>query len=203
MTDRLVVGIAGGTASGKSTVARQLAAAVGSHSVAELDLDSYYRDFGALSQQERQRVNWDHPGSVDLEEFADHVRRLKNGESVQKPRYSFTTYSRESERENVESAQIVLVEGLFLFFSEEIRNMIDLKVFVDLDADLRFIRRLQRDTISRGRSAESVIEQYLTTVRPMHLQFVEPSKAWADLILPSNSTVGLETLAASVRTRLS
>lgn len=198
----LVVGIAGGTASGKSTVARRLSDAMRPHSVSELDLDSYYRDFSGLSLEKRRAVNWDEPKAIDIDEFVKHLGALRRRESIWKPRYRFDLFARDSVREEVRATELILVEGLFVLFDQRIRDLLDVKVFVDLDADLRFIRRLRRDVIARERSLEYVIEQYLATVRPMHGQFVEPSKAYADLILPSESSIGLSVLASSIKRRL-
>ncbi len=179
-----VIGVAGGSGSGKSTVTREVLAAVGAERVAVLMQDDYYLDQSELSFEERCKTNYDHPDAFDWPLLMQHVQALRDGKPVEKPVYDFTRHIRASEKVAVEPAPIVVVEGLFALFDPALRKMLSLKVFVDTAPDVRFIRRLQRDIAERGRSAENVIEQYLHTVRPMHKQFIEPTKRNAHVILP-------------------
>ncbi|GAA6733374.1 uridine kinase [Thermus oshimai] len=178
-----VIGIAGGTASGKTTLARALAQALGAR-VALLPMDHYYRDLSHLPFPERTRMNYDHPEAFDLELYLAHLEALLRGEGVEMPNYDFKAYTRAPGTVRVGPAPVVILEGILVLWPEELRRRMDLKVYVDADADERFIRRLKRDVKERGRSLEEVVEQYLTRVKPMHLAFVEPSKRHADVILP-------------------
>ena len=180
----LVVGVAGGTGSGKTTVAHYIHESIGSGRVVLLAHDSYYHDQSHLSLEGRARVNYDHPNSLDNELLAAHIRQLVSGHAIQMPIYDFKQHVRSPETILVEPRPVIVVEGILVFADPALRNQMQLKIFVDTDADLRLIRRLRRDIAERGRSAESVIEQYLTTVRLMHQEFVEPSKRYADLIIP-------------------
>ncbi len=180
----LVIGIAGGTGSGKTTVTRHIVQNVGPGQVAMLQHDAYYKDQSHLDLAARTRVNYDHPDSLDNDLLFEQLQSLQRGRTVAAPIYDFKTHSRSPETVIVESRPVIIVEGILIFLDERLRQMMSLKIFVDTDADLRFIRRLRRDVAERGRSVESVIEQYLTTVRLMHLEFVEPTKRYADLILP-------------------
>ncbi len=179
-----VIGVAGGSGSGKSTVTREVLAAVGADRVAVLMQDDYYLDETKLSFEERCKTNYDHPDAFDWPLLMQHVQALREGQSIEKPVYDFTKHQRASNTVTVKPAPIIVIEGLFALFDPALRKMMSLKVFVDTAADVRFIRRLQRDMAERGRSAESVIEQYLQTVRPMHKQFIEPTKRSAHVILP-------------------
>jgi len=179
-----VIGVAGGTGSGKSTVAQEVRAAALPSQVAILEMDHYYKDQSDLPLEERVRVNYDHPQAFDLELYLEHVARLVRGEAVERPQYSFVEYTRLPQTVRIEPAPVVVLEGVLVLFDERLRDFMDLKVFVDTDPDVRFIRRLERDIAERGRSVKSVIRQYLEQVRPMHLSFVEPSKRYADLIVP-------------------
>lgn len=182
-----VLGVAGGTGSGKTTVARRLAEVVGAaggSAVALLTLDAYYRDRVDLAIEERAAMNYDHPDAFDWPLLLDHVARLRRGAPVSVPRYDFARYCRSPEQQAIEPAPVVIVEGILVLYDPALREQFDLKVYVDTDADVRFIRRLERDVAERGRTPASVIEQYLATVRPSHLQFVEPTKRYADVILP-------------------
>lgn len=179
-----MIGIAGGTGSGKTTVAERLAEFMGSGRLALLKLDSYYRDRTDLALAERERINYDHPDAFDWPLLLEHLHALCDNRPIAVPVYDFAAYNRSSRSVALQPAQIVVVEGILVLFEAELRALCDLKVFVDADADVRFIRRLERDLAERGRSAASVIEQYLTTVRPAHLSFVEPSKRYADVIVP-------------------
>ncbi len=197
---RLVIGVAGGTGAGKTTVANAIIDAVGAEHVAVLPEDAYYREYQHLSEVERERVNWDHPEAIEVDLLLDHVRRLREGCAVERPRYDFAAYARSPETVHVEPKPIILVEGILIFVEPRLREQFDVKVFVDTDADLRFIRRLRRDVEERGRSVESVVSQYLATVRPMHVAFVEPSKRFADVIVPEGgeNLVAIELLRSAI-----
>jgi uridine kinase len=179
-----VIGVAGGSGSGKSTVTREVLASVGAGQAAVLMQDDYYLDQSAMSAQERSKTNYDHPDAFDWPLMMEHLQALREGRAIEMPVYDFTVHNRSSKTVTVKPAPIIVVEGLFALFDPELRQMMSLKVFVDTAADVRFIRRLQRDMAERGRSAESVIDQYLNTVRPMHKQFIEPTKRNAHVILP-------------------
>jgi uridine kinase len=200
----LIIGIAGGSGSGKSTVARKVAEALSRSSVAFLDMDAYYRNFAHLPMEERKRVNWDHPESFDTELLASQVRELCAGRSVDKPVYDFVSHTRSARTERVNPADVLVLDGILLFVDQVIRDLCDVKVFVDADADIRLIRRLKRDVQKRGRMLEEVIAQYLETVHPMHLQFVEPSKRYADVIVPrgGHNTIAIEMIVAKIQHRL-
>lgn len=180
----LVIGVAGGTGSGKTTVAQAILERVGAERIAYLPHDAYYRDFTDFPAERRDAINWDHPDALDTGLMIEHIQRLKGGEAVALPVYDFAAYRRTGRVTPVLPRPILLVEGILIFAEPELRRLFDVKIFVDTDADLRFIRRLQRDLAERGRTVESVIQQYLATVRPMHLEFVEPSKRYADVIIP-------------------
>jgi uridine kinase len=180
----IVFGVAGGTASGKTTVAEAILAAVGASQLAYLPHDAYYRDMIHLPLAERAKLNYDHPKSLETELLVEHVKQLIAGRSVEVPIYDFTEHRRTDQTRTVEPCPIILIDGILIFTSPKLRELMDIKVYVDTDADVRFIRRLQRDMEERGRSLESVIEQYMGTVRLMHLEFVEPSKRYADVIVP-------------------
>ncbi len=180
----LVIGLAGGTGSGKTTVANVILQRVGAGRIAYVPHDAYYRTFSDLPASEQDQINWDHPESLDTPLMIAHVTALKAGQPIDVPTYDFTTNSRTAHTRRVEPQPIILVEGILIFAEPALRPLFDVKIFVDTDADLRFIRRLQRDLTERGRTAQSVIQQYLATVRPMHLEFVEPSKRYADVIIP-------------------
>jgi uridine kinase len=201
MTKPFLLGVAGGSGSGKTTVAERLAALIGGTDLALLRLDAYYRDRNHLPFEERAADNYDHPDAFDWPLLLDHVRALQDGLPVQVPVYDFATYQRLPDRQTVAPARIVVVEGILVLYEPELRELFDLRVFVDTDADVRFIRRLERDVAERERSAESVIEQYLATVRPSHLQFIEPSKRYADVIVPHGgmNAPALDVLMARVR----
>jgi uridine kinase len=180
----LIVGVAGGTGSGKSTVARALAEGLPGASVAVIDHDSYYKDRSDLSYEERCKLNFDHPGALDNDLLVEHLSALREGRAVEVPSYDFRTHSRRAESRRVEPARVIIVEGILVFVDERLRRLLDIKLFVDTDADLRVFRRIRRDLEQRGRTFQSIREQYYATVRPMHIEFVEPSKRWADLIIP-------------------
>ena len=199
----LIIGIAGGTGSGKSTFARKVAAALDASSVAFIDMDAYYNNYGHLSIDERRLINWDHPDAFDWELLLAHLRALSTGQAVEKPVYDFVHHLRSAERVPVPAADVVVVDGILLLADARIRDLCDVKVFVDADADVRLIRRLRRDLVERGRPLEEIIDQYLTTVQPMHLEFVEPSKRYADVIVPrgGHNEVAIAMIVAKIRHR--
>jgi uridine kinase len=180
----LVIGIAGGTGSGKTTVARNLATGLPLGTVSLVDHDSYYRDRKDLPFAERAQLNYDHPDSLETELLVEHLTRLRNGEAVEIPLYDFTTHTRRLETLRVEPTPVIIVEGILALQNSALRSKLDIKLYVDTDADIRVFRRIRRDLEQRGRSFDSVRDQYYSTVRPMHLAFVEPSRRWADLIIP-------------------
>ena len=194
----LVVGIAGGTGSGKTTVSKTIAATL--PEVAMVEFDAYYRDRADLAPEERPLLNFDHPDALEIELLVEHLRALKEGAGVDVPIYDFKTHRRLEESRRVEAARVVIVEGILVFVDPRVRELLDMKIFVDTDADIRVFRRIRRDMEQRGRTFESIREQYYRTVRPMHLQFVEPSKRWADLIIPEggNNKVALNLIIAKL-----
>ncbi|MDX9917464.1 MAG: uridine kinase [Gudongella sp.] len=183
MKSPILIGIAGGTGSGKSTVTREIRNAI-QDNVAVIEQDSYYKDQSDLSFEERVQTNYDHPFAFDNELLIDHLKKLLNGESVEKPIYDFENHNRSKETVTVEPRQIIVLEGILVLFDEELRDLMDIKLFVDTDADVRVIRRIVRDIKKRGRTLDSVIKQYMSTVRPAHMQFIEPTKRYADIIIP-------------------
>jgi uridine kinase len=197
----LTIGVAGGTGSGKTTVTRSLVKAVGPENVAFLPHDAYYRDYSHLDIEDLGRINWDHPDALETELLVSQLELLLDGHSVERPRYDFRTYTRLPDTQQVEPRPVIIVEGILILAERELRDLLDVKVYVDTDPDIRFIRRLRRDIEERARSVSSVIEQYLSTVRPMHLEFVEPSKRYADLIIPEGgyNRVAVEMLVARVK----
>jgi len=203
-TSPLVIGIAGGTGSGKTTVAQTIVERVGGEHIASLAHDSYYKDLSDLPIAQRVEVNFDHPNSLDTDLLIEQLTQLKEGQPIEVPVYDFKTHSRTNHTVHVESRPIILVEGILIFTEPGLRSLFDIKIFVDTDADIRFIRRLERDISERGRSSASVIHQYLSTVRPMHLEFVEPSKRYADVIVPEGglNTVAMDMIVARIQTML-
>jgi len=197
----LVIGIAGGSGSGKTTVAQEILNRVGPDRIAYLQQDSYYRDLAGLQHQD---VNFDHPNALETELMIQHIASLRNRQPVEVPIYDFSTDSRTGETFTVSPRGVILVEGILIFVDPELRKIFDVKIFVDTDSDLRFIRRLHRDITERGRSTESVIQQYQTTVRPMHLEFVEPSKRYADVIIPEGgyNRAALDMVVARIESLL-
>jgi len=200
----VTIGVAGGTGSGKTTVSNQILERVGHKHIAYLPHDAYYKEFGDLTPEERAEVNFDHPDSLDTELMIQHVEQLQGGQSVEIPIYDFTTDKRKPETESVGPQPIILVEGILIFTERRLRDLLDIKIYVDTDADIRFIRRLKRDVSERARSVDSVIDQYLSTVRPMHLKFVEPSKRYADVIIPEGgfNFVAIDMIADRIRSML-
>lgn len=197
----MIIGICGGTGSGKTTIARKIIETVGSDKVALITQDSYYRNLADMPLDERHQVNFDHPDSIDSEMLANHLKRLKLGQPIEMPIYDFRTHTRSEKTERIEPKPVIIVEGILIFAEPKILNLLDVKIYVDTPDDIRFIRRLQRDIRERGRTVESVIEQYFSTVRPMHLEFVEPSKRYADIIIPEggNTQTGIEFICSKIR----
>ncbi len=200
----MIIGICGGTGSGKTTIARAIVKAVGADRVILVEQDSYYRNLADMPLDERNQANFDHPDSIDSELLFNHLKRLKAGDPVEMPIYDFKTHTRDAAVEHIEPKPIVLVEGILIFAEPRIAGVLDVRVFVDTPDDIRFIRRLQRDIRERGRTVESVIDQYHRTVRPMHYEFVEPSKRTADLIIPEGGQlgIGVEFLCSMIREKL-
>jgi uridine kinase len=203
-TSPLVIGIAGGTGSGKTTVAQTIVERVGEEHISSLAHDSYYLDLSELPVAQRAEVNFDHPNSLDTELMIQQLAQLKSGHAIEVPVYDFKTHSRTNHTIHLEPRPIILVEGILIFAEAGLRKLFDIKLFVDTDADIRFIRRLERDIAERGRSSASVIHQYMATVRPMHLEFVEPSKRYADIIIPEGglNTVAMDMIVARIQTLL-
>jgi len=200
----LTLAVAGGTGSGKTTISNAILDRVGHHHIAYLPHDAYYKDLTHLPEAQRREINFDHPDSLETTLMIDHIKLLQQWRPVQIPTYDFTRHRRTEETIPVGAQPIILVEGILIFSDPDLRELFDIKIYVDTDADLRFIRRLQRDIKDRGRTAESVIQQYLTTVRPMHLKFVEPSKRYADVIIPEGgfNTVAIDMVSDRIRTML-
>ena len=197
----LIIGVAGGSGSGKTTVVRRIMEALRDADVTVLEHDRYYRDHPELRLEERAALNYDHPNSLDTDLLVTHVRALRDGHTVEAPAYDFTLHGRRAETTPIRPGTAIIVEGILIFTDPALRALMDVKVFVDTDSDTRFIRRLQRDVAERGRTVESVIDQYLNTVKPMHLEFVEPSKRHADLIVPQggHNQVAVEMLLTLIK----
>ncbi|PIV26088.1 MAG: uridine kinase [Anaerolineae bacterium CG03_land_8_20_14_0_80_58_20] len=200
----LVIGIAGGSGSGKTTVAQQILQRVGPERIAFLQHDAYYKDLSGLPPVQRAEVNFDHPNSLESDLLIAHIEQLKQGKSVEVPIYDFAHHSRTAQTYTVQPRGVILVEGILIFVEPALRGICDVKIFVDTDSDLRFIRRLQRDIAERGRTAEMVVKQYLATVRPMHLEFVELSKRYADVIIPEGgfNAAALDMVVARIEALL-
>ena len=197
----IVIGVAGGSGSGKTTVVRRIVDSLGPEQVIVLEHDRYYRDRNDLRLEEKAALNYDHPDSLETDLLVSHVLELRAGRPVELPMYDFARFARKPKSEMVEPRRAIIVEGILIFTDAELRRLMDVKVFVDTDADTRFIRRLQRDITDRGRTVQSVIDQYLGTVKPMHLDFVEPSKRYADIILPQggHNVVAIDMLLTLIR----
>ncbi len=196
----VIIGIAGGTGSGKTTVALRVQEAAPGKTVQIIHHDSYYRDNSSLSLKDRAKINYDHPSAFETELLVEHLRALKRGETVDVPIYDYASHARLEKTRVVEPADIIFVEGILVLESEVLRDLMDIRLYVGVDADERFIRRLKRDTRDRGRTMESVIEQYMAVVRPMHMQFVNPSKKYAHLIIPrgGHNQVAIDLIAAKI-----
>jgi uridine kinase len=200
----LLIGVAGGSGSGKTTVSHAILERVGRDRIAYLQHDAYYRDRSALPPAERARINYDHPDSLETDLLIEHLKQLRAGHAIEMPQYDFAQHIRKAETRRVEPRAVILVEGILIFADRALRDLFDIKIFVDTDPDLRFLRRLQRDIAERGRTVESVIAQYLETVRPMHLEFVEPSKRYADVIIPEGgfNTIAIDMVVARINALL-
>ncbi len=202
----ITIAVAGGTGSGKTTISNALLSRVGEHNIAYLPHDTYYKNFDSLPTNNAANMrNFDHPDALDTHILIENIKQLQHGEATQIPIYDFVNHRRRAETRTVGPQPIILVEGILIFAEPELRQLFDVKIFVDTDADIRFIRRLQRDIAERGRTAESVIEQYIQTVRPMHLELVEPSKRYADVIIPEggHNMVAIDMLADRVQAMMS
>lgn len=204
MRPSIIIGVAGGTASGKTTVSNKILEAVGPERLAYLEHDAYYRDLSHLPLEERQQFNFDHPDSLENELLIAHLEELRQGRAVDVPVYDFARYVRTAKLRRVEPQRVIMVEGILIFVDKRLRDMMDIKIYVDTAADLRFIRRLQRDVLERGRTVDHVIAQYLATVRPMHMEFVEPSKRYADVIIPrgGQNVRAIEMVVAQIQRML-
>jgi len=200
----LVIAIAGGSGSGKTTVASEILKRVNGDRIAYLPHDAYYRDLKDLPPNQLVSINFDHPNSLETSLLTEHIKKLKNWQPVDLPLYDFTTHTRTDQSTRIEPQPVVIVEGILIFAEQTLRELFDIKIFVDTDPDLRFIRRLRRDITERGRTTEAVITQYLNTVRPMHLEFVEPSKRYADVIIPEGgfNTVALDMVISRIENML-
>ncbi|MBX3066218.1 MAG: uridine kinase [Anaerolineae bacterium] len=197
----VTIGVAGGTGSGKTTVSKALVERIGAHNVVYLPHDSYYKDLADIPVANNEIINFDHPNSLETTLMVEHVKQLQQGNAVDVPLYDFSTHSRRAETQHIEPCPLILIEGILIFAEPALRDLCDVRVFVDIDADVRLIRRLRRDIIERGRSVESVLHQYMEAVRPMHLEFVEPSKRYANVIIPEGgyNTVAIDLVADHVR----
>ncbi|MGM9974984.1 MAG: uridine kinase [Clostridiaceae bacterium] len=201
MKKPILIGITGGTGSGKSTVAKEICSKFSEDCIAMIEQDSYYKDQSHLSMEERVKTNYDHPDAFDNELLVSHLKSLLEGKDIEKPIYDFSVHTRKEETVKVEPRDIIILEGILVLSDPEIRKLLDIKIYVDTDADVRIIRRLVRDINERGRTVDSVINQYLTVVRPMHLQFIEPTKRYADLIVPEggHNKVAIDIISANIK----
>ena len=201
----LVIGIAGGSGSGKTTVAQTILQRVGPDRISFLQHDAYYKDLSGLPPVQRAEFNFDHPNSLETELLTQHILQLISGQTIEVPIYDFSTHSRTERTYTVQPRSVILVEGILIFTEADLRKLFNIKIFVDTDSDLRFIRRLERDISERGRTTETVVKQYLSTVRPMHLEFVEPSKRYADVIIPEGgfNAAALDMVVARIEAMLS
>ncbi len=197
----LVIGIAGGSGSGKTTVTNKIVEKLNPKDVLVIQHDSYYRDISWFGGRPATEINFDHPDSLETSLMVGHIRELKGGKSIRQPVYDYTTHSRGKELKDIRPKPIIFVEGILIFVEKELRELMDIKVYVDTDADERLLRRLRRDLIERGRSIDSVMHQYVATVKPMHLEFVEPSKRWADVIIPrgGENEVAIDLIVARIK----
>lgn len=200
----LIIGICGGTGSGKTTVVNKILDILPANHVAILSQDSYYKDNSNISLEERKLINFDHPDSIEFDLLYNHIKELKKGHSIEKPIYSYITCTRSSETIHIESKDVILVEGILLFTDKRIRDICNVKVFVDAPADERLLRVIKRDIVERGRNVEQTLERYIDTVKPMHEQFIEPTKRYADIIIPlgGENTVAINILASTIRQKL-
>lgn len=201
MNKPILIGITGGTGSGKSTIAKAIYNCFGEDQIAMIMQDSYYKDQSNLTYEERCKTNYDHPNAFDTKLLIEQIKQLIKGNSIDKPTYDFTVHNRAKETEKIEAKPIIIVEGILILEDSELRDLLDIKLFVDTDADIRILRRLQRDTKERGRTVDSVVSQYLDVVRPMHLQFTEPTKRYADIIIPKggNNKVAIDVVVKFIK----
>lgn len=200
----LVIGIAGGTGSGKTTVTKTILAHLDEERVAVLQHDSYYKDISMYGGLTPDRINFDHPDSLETELFVRHIKDLKVGRVIEQPLYNFATHQRMKETKKVEPREIIIVDGILLLVDKSLRDLFDIRIFLDTDGDERLIRRIKRDILERGRSVDSIMSQYMNTVKPMHLEFVEPSKHWADVIIPrgAENTVAIDMVVTKIKSML-
>lgn len=196
-----IIGVAGGTGSGKTTVSHRITEMVGAQHITRIQHDDYYKDHSNLTAAERALVNYDHPDSLDTPQLVAHLLELRSGRGVDAPIYDFAIHAPRQETQRFEPARIILIEGILIFVEKELRDLMDMRIYVDADADIRFIRRLRRDMLERERSLDSVVRQYMATVRPMHMEFVEPSKRFAHVIVPEggNNRVAMEMIASKLQ----
>lgn len=201
----ILIGITGGTGSGKSTITREICSKFDESCIAVIEQDSYYKDQSDIPFEERVKTNYDHPDAFDTELMVSHLKELAKGNSIKKPIYDFEIHNRKKETVKVESKEIIIVEGILVLEERELRDLLDIKIYVDTDADVRIIRRIVRDINERGRTLDSVINQYLNVVRPMHMQFIEPSKRYADIIVPEGgyNKVAIDIIVANIKQFLS
>ena len=201
MSRRILIGIAGGSGSGKTLVARTIVRELGSKRVVVIDQDSYYKDLDQVPFRDREARNFDHPDAFDTELLARHLRELLEGHDIEQPVYDYSQHRRTNETRRISDHLVIVLEGILIFHDPELRALMDIKLFIDADPDVRFIRRLRRDLVERGRSVDSIIRQYEESVRPMHMQFVEPSKRYADLIIPEggHNTVAIDLVKTKIR----
>lgn len=201
----ILIGITGGTGSGKSTITREICSKFDESCIAVIEQDSYYKDQSDIPFEERVKTNYDHPDAFDTELMVSHLKELAKGNSIKKPIYDFEIHNRKKETVKVESKEIIIVEGILVLEERELRDLLDIKIYVDTDADVRIIRRIVRDMNERGRTLDSVINQYLNVVRPMHMQFIEPSKRYADIIVPEGgyNKVAIDIIVANIKQFLS
>jgi uridine kinase len=197
----LVIGIAGGTGSGKTSVTNRILERLDQKDVIVIQHDSYYKDLDAFGGRQPQEINFDHPSALETDLLVRHIEQLRDGKAVEQPLYNFTTNRRLDSTKHLEPKAIIIIEGILIFVEKKLRELMDIKIFVDVDADERLLRRLRRDILERGRSIESVMDQYTRTVKPMHLEFVEPSKHWADIIIPrgAENLVAIDMVVSKIR----
>ena len=200
----LIIGITGGTGSGKSTVAMKILDVVGKSNVAVLEQDCYYKDQSHLAMEDRIKTNYDHPMAFDTDLLVEHLKQLKNGKKIEKPQYDFTIHNRRNDTVKIECRKVIMVEGILVLESNELRELMDIKIFVDTDADVRIIRRILRDIDERGRTLEAVVKQYLELVKPAHENFIEPTKKFADIIIPEggNNKVAIDIVVTKLKSIL-
>lgn len=200
----LIIGIAGGTGSGKTTVTQKIISHFDPANIIVLRHDDYYKDLSSFGGLPKEKINFDHPHSLDTSLLIEHLRQLKNWTSIKRPVYDYASYRRLNEVQHIMPTEVVLVEGILIFENKELRDVMDIKIFVDTDADERLLRRLRRDIVQRKRSIDSIMEQYVATVKPMHLEFVEPSKRWADIIIPNGgeNEVAIDMVVTKIKQML-